>query len=150
MLTELTLFPRSPSDGSRTPPRHCCAVALGTLLRAAKSLVVLGLSLRALIRNAGPRADDLSSVMYLAAGLAFRYAWVYAGRASATDDAAVAAMARGRPVLHAKPEAQRQSRALSSRRSPLPVPSTVHRAYGEAVRRTSLVIERLVRRRPAA
>jgi formate-dependent nitrite reductase membrane component NrfD len=122
----------------------------GTLLRAAKSLVVLGLSLRALVRNAGPRADDLSSVMYLAAGLAFRYAWVYAGRASATDDTAVAAMARGRPALHAEPEERRQSRALSSRRSPLPVPSAVHRAYGEAVRLTSLAIERLVRRRAPA
>jgi formate-dependent nitrite reductase membrane component NrfD len=115
----------------------------GTLLRAAKSLVVLGLSLRALIRNAGPRADDLSSVMYLAAGLAFRYAWVYAGRASATDDAAVAAMGRGRM-------GDRRPRALSARRSPSPLPSAVQRAYGEAVRRTSLAIERLVRRRAVA
>ncbi len=113
----------------------------GTFLRAAKSLVVLGLSLRALIRNAGSHADEVSSVMYLAAGLAFRYAWVYAGRASGADDAAAAAMARERAL-----DDPQQPPALSARRSPLPLPGAARRAYGEAVRRVSLAVERLVRR----
>ena len=119
----------------------------GEMLRAAKSLVVLGLSLRALVRNAGPRADDVSSVMYLAAGLAFRYAWVYGGRASAADDRAVTAMGRGRWALHDDGEEPRQPRALSASRSPLPLPDAARRTYAESVRRTSLAIERLVRRR---
>jgi hypothetical protein len=84
--------------------------------------------------------------MYLAAGLAFRFAWVYAGKASAADDAAVAAMGRGRRALddeHAEPRARR---ALSARRSVLPLPDAARRAYGEAIRRTSLGIERRLRR----
>jgi hypothetical protein len=82
--------------------------------------------------------------MYLAAGLAFRYAWVYAGRASAADDAAVAAMGRGRLALHDEREQPRQQRAPSTRRSPLPLPDAARRAYGEAVRRASLAIEQLL------
>ena len=38
----------------------------------------------------GPRVHHLASLLYLAAGLLFRYAWVGAGRASARDDRAVA------------------------------------------------------------
>lgn len=113
----------------------------GIFLHAAKSLVGLGLSLRLLERRAGPRAHDVASVMYLAGGLAFRFAWVYAGKASATDDAAVAAMARAR----APHDDRREPRALSAARSPLPVPDVVRRAYGEAVRRASLAIERRLR-----
>jgi formate-dependent nitrite reductase membrane component NrfD len=122
----------------------------GVLFAAAKSLVVLGLASRALMRNAGPRADDLASVLYLAAGLAFRFAWVHAGKASATDDAAVAAMGRGRLSLHDDREQPRQQRALSVRRSPLPLREGARRAYGEVVRRASLAIERRVRAARAA
>ena len=43
----------------------------------------------------GPWPHHLASVLYLAAGLAFRYAWVEAGQASARDDRAVAWMASG-------------------------------------------------------
>jgi hypothetical protein len=107
------------------------------VFRAAKSLVVLGLSLRIVARRTGPREHDVASVMYLAAGLAFRYAWVYAGRASAADDAAVVSMTRGA-------EEAGHPRSLSARRSPIPVPDGARRAYGEAVRRTSLAIERAV------
>jgi len=121
----------------------------GTYFRTAKRLVAVGISLRVVARRTGAREHDLASVMYLAAGLLFRFAWVYAGRASAKDDAAVAAIGRGRRALNDEREGPRQPRTLSSRRSPLPLPSAVHRAYGEAVRRTSLAIERLVRRRPA-
>ena len=84
--------------------------------------------------------------MYLAAGLAFRLAWVYAGKASATDDAAVAAMGRDRRAPHDDHQRIWQRRALSTRRSPLPLPETARRAYGEAIRRTSLAIERRLRR----
>ncbi|MEO6857296.1 MAG: NrfD/PsrC family molybdoenzyme membrane anchor subunit [Solirubrobacteraceae bacterium] len=106
----------------------------GVLFRSAKSLVALGLSLRLIARRTGPREHDLASVRYLASGLAFRLAWVYAGKASATDDAAVAAMGR------------EEHRALSASRSPLPLPDVARRAYGEAVRRASLAIERRLRR----
>jgi formate-dependent nitrite reductase membrane component NrfD len=107
----------------------------GLYFRVGKSLVALGLSLRLVARRTGPREHELASVMYLAAGLAFRFAWVYAGRASARDDATVAAVARD----------TRERRAQSSQRASLPIPGLVRRAYGEAVRRTSLAIERRLR-----
>jgi formate-dependent nitrite reductase membrane component NrfD len=111
----------------------------GLLFRAAKSLAVFGLSMRVAGRRAGPRAHDVASVAYLAAGLAFRYAWVDAGKASAHDDAAAAAMGRDRPTL---------SQEQSTLREPLPLPDP-GRAYGAVIRRTSLVLERLFRRRGA-
>jgi hypothetical protein len=121
----------------------------GVLFRIAKSLVVLGLSLQVVARRTGPRADDLASIMYLAGGLAFRFAWVYAGKVSAEDDRAVAAMGRGRRALYEDREEPRGQRARSTRRSQLPLPDIARRAYGEAVRRTSLAIERRLRRRHA-
>jgi formate-dependent nitrite reductase membrane component NrfD len=118
----------------------------GIYFRTAKSLVALGLALRLVARRTGQREGDLASILYLAAGLAFRLAWVYAGRTSATDDAAVAAMARGRRALHDDQQQPWQERALSTRRSPLPIPDVVRRTYSEAVRRSSLAIERRLRR----
>jgi len=117
----------------------------GQYFRAAKTLVALGLGLRLVARRTGSREHELASVMYLAAGLLFRFAWVYAGQASARDDAVVAAMARDRRGPqddHARPW---EKRSLSVHRSPLPLPGAVRRAYGEAIRRTSLAIERVVR-----
>lgn len=119
----------------------------GVLFRTAKSLVVLGLSLQLLARRTDGREHDLASVTYLAAGLAFRFAWVDAGKASAADDAAVAALGRGRRALHDEREEPPQPRAQSARRSPLPLPGAARRAYGEAVRRASLAIEGKLRRR---
>ena len=119
----------------------------GVLFRAAKSLVGLGISLRLVARCTGPREHDLASVMYLAGGLAFRYAWVYAGKTSAADDAAVAAMDRGRGTLHDDREEPRDQRTISAGRPPLPLPDAARRAYGEAIRRISLAIERRLRRR---
>jgi formate-dependent nitrite reductase membrane component NrfD len=120
----------------------------GLYFRSAKSLVALGLSLRLLARRAGAREHELASIAYLAAGLLFRLAWVSAGEASARDDAVVAAMARDR----GGPTDQRrrwQARALSTGRSPLPLPGAVRRAYAEAIRRTSLAVEsRFSIRRP--
>ena len=118
----------------------------GLCFRTAKSLVALGLALRLVARRTGPREHELASYMYLAAGLAFRLGWVYAGKASATNDAAVAAMGRDRSASPDRRRRAWQNRALSARRSPLPLPETARRAYGEAVRRTSLAIERRLRR----
>ena len=65
----------------------------GALFRFAKWAVRVGLALR-LARGRGPVVHHVASVLYLAAGLAFRMAWVGAGRTSASDDEAVARMAR--------------------------------------------------------
>ena len=69
----------------------------GRLYRGAQLAVAAGFGLRFMRRRLGPRADHAASALYLAAGLGFRYAWVTAGRASATDDEAVALMARAQP-----------------------------------------------------
>jgi formate-dependent nitrite reductase membrane component NrfD len=113
--------------------------------RTAKTLVALGLSLRLLARRTGPREHELASFMYLAAGLLFRFAWVYAGEPSAKDDEIVAATARDRRGPHDAPRPW-QNRAQSVRRSPLALPDAARRVYGEAIRRTSLAIERRLRR----
>jgi len=57
-------------------------------MKTAKWLVNAGLALQAL------RADRIASMLYLAAGLLFRYAWVEAGTVSARDDEAVSRAAR--------------------------------------------------------
>jgi formate-dependent nitrite reductase membrane component NrfD len=110
----------------------------GVTFRIAEGLVIAGLSLRLLQRRIGPRAHESASVLYLAAGLAFRVAWVDAGSASARDDAVVAAVTAGAQTD--------DRRAQSIGRSLLPLPGLARRAYGEAVRRTSLAVGRLVRR----
>ena len=90
----------------------------GVYFRTAKTLVALGISLRLVARRTGPREHELASVMYLAAGLLFRFAWVYAGKPSAEDDEVVAAMARVPTRSARRPPAAMAARALSSR--PLP------------------------------
>jgi formate-dependent nitrite reductase membrane component NrfD len=65
----------------------------GRLFRAARWATGAGLALR-LARRAGPAAGHASSVLFLLGGLAFRFAWVEAGRASAADSEAVVTMAR--------------------------------------------------------
>jgi hypothetical protein len=67
----------------------------GRLFRAAKAAVLGGLALRLVRRRLGARAHHVASVLYLAGGLAFRYGWVEAGKASAGDDDIAAAVARG-------------------------------------------------------
>jgi formate-dependent nitrite reductase membrane component NrfD len=120
----------------------------GVFFRAAKSLVVVGLSLRVVARRRmGAREHDIASLMYLAGGLAFRFAWVYAGKASATDDGAVAAMGRGRRALHDVRESPREQRETSTGRSPLPLVGAAGRVYAEAMRRASLATEAWLRRR---
>jgi hypothetical protein len=66
----------------------------GRLFQGAKWGVRAGLALRLARRRGGPAVHHLASVLYLGAGLAFRYAWVEAGKHSARDDEAVARMAR--------------------------------------------------------
>jgi DMSO reductase anchor subunit len=65
----------------------------GRLLRAAKAGVTAGLASRAIRK---PWAGHAASALFLTAGLAFRLAWVRAGRRSALDHEAVAANARRR------------------------------------------------------
>jgi hypothetical protein len=62
------------------------------------------------------------------------------------DDAAVAAMGRGRRSLRDDQAERREARASSTWRSPVPLPDLVRRGYGEAVRLTSLTVERRLRR----
>jgi hypothetical protein len=120
----------------------------GTFFRTAKGLVVLGLCLRVVARRrTASREHDLASIMYLAGGLAFRFGWVFAGKASAADDAAVAAVGRGRRTLDDVHEAPREQREASTGRSPLPLVGAVGRVYGETIRRASLAVERRLRRR---
>ena len=68
----------------------------GKLFKAAKWAVRAGLGLRFVRKPLGPNAHHLASVLYLAAGLLFRYAWVGSGRTSALDDDAVAQSARSK------------------------------------------------------
>lgn len=68
----------------------------GRLFKLGKGTVAAGLGLAAARRALGPSAQHAASGMFLAGGLALRYAWVAAGRASAHDDRAVAAHARAK------------------------------------------------------
>jgi formate-dependent nitrite reductase membrane component NrfD len=70
----------------------------GKLFKAAKWSVRAGLALQ-LVRGR-PAAHHAASVLYLAAGLMFRFAWVGAGPVSARDDRVVAEMARSRRHGH--------------------------------------------------
>jgi hypothetical protein len=66
----------------------------GAVYRVAKWAVRGGLALRFARGRGGPWVHHLASVLYLLAGLAFRFAWVGAGRTSAQDHEAVALTAR--------------------------------------------------------
>jgi hypothetical protein len=123
----------------------------GRLFTTAKWLVRAGLALRYLRKPLGPWAHHTASVFYLGAGLAFRYAWVGAGRTSARDHEAVARMARGDVTVEDRMREGRPSgRRLESRfRSATAVPgaAAVRGAYAEGVRRVSLLAERVLIRR---
>jgi formate-dependent nitrite reductase membrane component NrfD len=66
----------------------------GRMFSGAKWLVRAGLALRLVRGRFGRPAHDVASVMYLLAGLLFRFAWVQAGQLNAADDEVVAKMAR--------------------------------------------------------
>jgi formate-dependent nitrite reductase membrane component NrfD len=112
----------------------------GRTFRVAQGSVLLGLAAQMAARMGVRRAEDAASVLYLGGGLAFRYAWVYAGRDSAADHAAAAAMGRGQRDLEEQVEVGGDRRAESQRRRPLsPVPG--RRIWAELVRRASLAVE---------
>ena len=68
----------------------------GALFRIAKWSARAGLATRLARGRGGPWPGRIGSALILASGLAFRFAWVGAGRGSATDDEAVARTARER------------------------------------------------------
>jgi hypothetical protein len=75
----------------------------GRWYRSATWLARSGMLMRLARRRGRPWTDHVSSACYMAAALCFRYAWVRSGPISATDDEAVARMARG--VVASEPEA---------------------------------------------
>ena len=122
----------------------------GRLFRAAKRLAATGVVLNLL----GPRrttvfGQHLASVLYLAAGLAFRFAWVEAGKASARDDEAVALMARGRVTADERLRLRGERRVISEDRRPVRSrgrASTALHAWSRTIGRTSLLAERVLGR----
>jgi hypothetical protein len=118
----------------------------GSVFRSAEGAVTVGLALR-FARRYGPWTHHVASVLYLLGGLAFRYAWVGAGQTSARDHEAVALTARGRATVEEAtldaPRSDRRGGAVEADRRPRSGPQ---RLYSEAVGRTSLAIEGLVRR----
>ncbi|HEV2815192.1 MAG TPA: NrfD/PsrC family molybdoenzyme membrane anchor subunit, partial [Solirubrobacteraceae bacterium] len=118
----------------------------GLLFRFAKWAVRVGLLLRFTRRRFGPWEHHVASLLYLSGGLAFRFAWIEAGKASARDDAAVAATARGKATVEDRfRDGPTTARAPTSAR-PAPRDSRVSAAYADSVRRLSLAIERIIRR----
>jgi formate-dependent nitrite reductase membrane component NrfD len=120
----------------------------GRLFRTAQALVCSGLALNLLgRRRVGSRGQNVASALYLAGGLAFRYAWLEAGRASARDDEAVALMARGAVTADERLREGTEHRVLSSDRSPAGgrIPSAAARAWSRTLGRASLLLERLLR-----
>jgi formate-dependent nitrite reductase membrane component NrfD len=114
----------------------------GRLFAAAKWGGRIGLGLRLLRGPLGARTQHVASCCHLGAGLAFRYAWVGAGRASARDDEAVARMARGTVTVDDERLGRPRGRRLPSRpRAPRRAGATRAR-YPELVRRASLLAER--------
>lgn len=116
----------------------------GRVFRVAQSAVLLGLAAQLAGRRGGRRMEDLASLLFLGGGLAFRFAWVYAGKASAADQEAAAAVGRGRLSLQSDVLTGVEDRAQSRQRRPWSFPG--QRLWGELARRTSLAVERRLRR----
>ena len=114
----------------------------GQLFRAAEAAVTVGISSRLMARWRVGRVHDVASVLYLLGALGFRYAWVEGGKASAVDHAGVAAMARGARSLEDQTEVPHGSRMASRPRRPGRL-GALTRHWSEAVRRASLIAERL-------
>jgi hypothetical protein len=117
----------------------------GALFRIAETTVTAGLATRLLSRRQPPWVHNAASALFLAGALAFRYAWVEAGKASAGDHEAVAAMARGRNDLVNPTEVPRGPHLPSSWRRDPSGSARIRRAWTETVRRTSLAVEGLLR-----
>jgi formate-dependent nitrite reductase membrane component NrfD len=121
------------------------------LFRAAEFLALAGLLLPLGARRRGrPRAaQNVASLLYLTAGLAFRFAWIQAGKASALDDETVALAARTRVTRDGRPDTGAAERMISDTRRPRAsrAAETALRAWSRTVGGSSLLVERLV---PAA
>jgi hypothetical protein len=98
-------------------------------------------------RRFGPAGQNVASALYLAGGLAFRYAWVEAGKESAHDDEAVALMARGRVTADERLRRGTEHRVVSDDRQPVARGTALAgaRAWSRTVGRASLLVERLLR-----
>lgn len=121
----------------------------GRLFRIAKWLAGTGVALNLLgARRTRPLGQHMASVLYLAGGLAFRMAWLEAGRASARDDDAVALMARGRVTADERLRTRTERRTVSDGRPPRARGTALAaaRAWSGTVGRTSILVERLLRR----
>lgn len=116
----------------------------GLLFRLAEGAVTAGISTRLVKRRVPPAVHDIASVLYLLGALAFRYAWVEAGKASAADHPSSAALGRGRRDLEIGVEVPGGGRLMSRQRRPLHL-GPARRVWGEGVRRTSLLAERILR-----
>ena len=112
----------------------------GRLFRSAEVAVTAGVSSRLMTRWRTGHVHDLASVLYLLGALAFRYAWVEGGKASAADDSDVAAMGRGRHSLQDQTGMPTGPRMASAPRRPGRL-GAIARVWTEAVRRISLVAE---------
>jgi formate-dependent nitrite reductase membrane component NrfD len=112
----------------------------GVLFRLAETAVTAGVGTRLMSRWASPRVRDLASVLFLAGALTFRYAWMEAGKASATHDPSLVALGRGRQGQEDLTEVPAESRRITRPRRPLG-PDTIKHVWGEAARRTSLAVE---------
>jgi formate-dependent nitrite reductase membrane component NrfD len=115
----------------------------GVLFRTAKFAVTAGVSTRLMARSRTPHVHNVASGLYLLGALAFRYAWVEGGKASAASHADVAAMGRGTDSLEDQTEVPRGARMESRARRPGRV-GAVTRIWSEVVRRVSLAVERLL------
>lgn len=119
----------------------------GRLFRTAKTLVQVGLALPFLARGRARRpAQNAASVLYLAGGLAYRFAWVQAGRPSARDDEAVALMARGQVTADEAMRTGTERRAVSEDRPPLAdaQPARTLRVWSRTIGSASLLVEGLL------
>jgi formate-dependent nitrite reductase membrane component NrfD len=118
----------------------------GRLFRTAKWLAGAGVALNLLgPRRVGALGQHAASILYLAGGLAFRFAWIEAGKASARDDEAAALMARGRITADERLRRGTERRTVSRDRPPR-AHGTAPAAWSGIVGRTSLLVERLLRR----
>jgi len=119
----------------------------GTLFNLSKYGVYAGLATGLARRRLGPRTRHAPSITYLAAGLGLRWAWIEAGRTSATDHEQGARLARSESGEHDHTQNPPHGRTPSLHRpgGAGPAPRRAASVYAEAVRRTSLLVERLVR-----
>jgi formate-dependent nitrite reductase membrane component NrfD len=147
ILAELTLSTVNERRLGRTG-RVLSEGRAGRLFRTAQGLVGTGVALNLFgPRRVGPLGQNLASVLYLAGGLAFRYAWLEAGRASARDDEAVALMARGGVTADERLREGTKHRILSEDRPTATggAAFAAARAWSRTVGRASLLVERLLR-----